>query len=120
MTERLTIVSDPVTSCDGCGGACCRVVKIAVQAMTPDQLRWANMRGGIAGGYWHINSVCENLTDDGKCGIYNTRPDVCRQFEVGGSHCLDARAINEQKKGTAHGDDNEQTQEAGAGELGSE
>lgn len=97
-SNPITIIPEPVTSCEGCEGACCRVIKISVQHMTEDQLRWAGMRGEIKDGVWHIRSECVNLQPDGKCGIYETRPGVCRDFKVGGNHCLDAREAYAKRK----------------------
>ena len=77
--------------CDNCNGACCRSVVIQVQDMTVDQRRWAAMRGGIDGNRWQINSPCENLRGDGRCGVYADRPAVCRQFEPGSVECMAAR-----------------------------
>ena len=78
--------------CDDCGGACCRYVTINVGAMTPDQQRWATMRGDLEGLRWHIRSECEHLWKSGRCAIYSHRPEVCRDFDVGGEYCKDARA----------------------------
>ena len=34
-----------MSTCDGCGGACCGFVKIVVAAYTPDEERWASLHG---------------------------------------------------------------------------
>ena len=82
--------------CDNCNGACCRSVTIKVQAMTDDQVRWADMRGKVTGGCWRIKSPCENLGPRGACTIYYDRPEVCRQFAEGGAECLAAREVYNQ------------------------
>ena len=82
--------------CDQCGGQCCRYVKVMVGEMTADQLRWAEMRGDARpvrpGAWaWCLPVACPHLDAAGRCGIYETRPHVCRTFEVGGELCRDAR-----------------------------
>ena len=93
-----------MSKCDKCGGACCRYVRIKVGAMMPDQERWANMRGTVDGDMWVIRAKCEHLTPAGKCGIYEWRPCVCREFDVGGAHCEDARKRWKTAKGADNGD----------------
>ena len=81
-----------MSECDGCGGACCRFVVVAIGDMTPDQRRWAEMRGPLDfahGGalLWRLPVACPHLTAEGRCDSYADRPDVCREFEVGGKLC---------------------------------
>jgi Fe-S-cluster containining protein len=38
-----------------------------------------------------IVGKCPNLGEDLNCGIYETRPEGCRNFEKDGKYCLDAR-----------------------------
>jgi Fe-S-cluster containining protein len=73
--------------------------------MTPDQRRWAEMRGLLTvaadgGMSWRLPVACRNLTADGRCGIYETRPDVCREFEAGGKLC---KAAKEHQKEITNG-----------------
>lgn len=81
--------------CDGCKGACCRGVAIQVGNMTVDQLAWMNTRGEAhmtpTGGMWRIRSRCEHLSWRGRCRIYATRPEVCREFAPGSGRCRAAR-----------------------------
>jgi Fe-S-cluster containining protein len=85
-----------MSQCDACGGACCRFVVVAVGAMNADQRRWAEMRGPVdfahKGAFlWRLPVACPNLARDGRCRIYASRPDVCRDFEAGGELCKKAR-----------------------------
>lgn len=50
----------PCTSCGACGACCYRV-----RLLDPE---WPTRPDG----------ACINLTPEGLCGIYETRPDVCR------------------------------------------
>jgi hypothetical protein len=81
--------------CDRCNGACCRYVTIDVDEMTPDQRRWATMRGDLDGARWRIRCECENLTTHGTCAVYPHRPDVCKEFRAGSMACMKAREAAE-------------------------
>ena len=35
---------------------------------------------------------CLFLADDNRCGVYATRPSVCRRFAAGSAECQEARA----------------------------
>lgn len=37
------------------------------------------------GEYTIVRFACEHLTSEGRCGIYDTRPEVCRRFVPGES-----------------------------------
>jgi len=98
-----------MSRCDGCGGACCRFVVVAVGEMTADQRRWAEMRGPLDFKHegamaWRLPVACRNLTAAGRCGIYADRPDVCREFAEGGEMCEAARRSHEGKEETSHGE----------------
>ncbi len=94
--------------CDTCGGACCRFVVVAIGELTADQRRWAEMRGPVDFAYkgaflWRLPVACQNLAEDGMCRIYASRPDVCREFEVGGELCKKARGYRGETKETDNG-----------------
>jgi Fe-S-cluster containining protein len=55
-------VKFPCTAC----GACCRRLNLVPAPM----LRAAGLN--------HVAGRCEHLTADNLCGIYETRPDLCR------------------------------------------
>jgi Fe-S-cluster containining protein len=71
-----------------------------IAAPTDDVRRWVEVRGELvphellegimlpeAG--LRLDVRCTKLTDDGRCGIYEERPDVCREFAPGNRHCLE-------------------------------
>lgn len=84
-------------ACDGCGGACCKFVRIKVAL--PDGPRgdvareWMRTRGIVDAppGTWTLPAACMHLSADGRCTIYATRPQVCRDREVEQSACESAR-----------------------------
>ena len=44
-------------------------------------------------GFYILQADCGHLTEDNRCDIYETRPRACREYEVGSTACLDARAV---------------------------
>ena len=79
--------------CQSCNGACCRNVRLPVGPLDPEQTRAAETRGVVVDGVWFIDSVCKHLTGGGRCSIYETRPDACRAYGVGGEACLQTREV---------------------------
>lgn len=71
---------------------CCHYVAIEID--TPesrrefDNIRWYLYHPGIEvyidqEDTWNVlfHSRCENLQNDGKCAVYDTRPTICREFD---------------------------------------
>lgn len=64
--------------CSSCGACCKRIDKSIVE--TRELLK----RNGVSRHLmkfpykWDETGRCENLQDDGKCGIYDKRPNICR------------------------------------------
>lgn len=80
-------------TCEGCVAHCCRYV--AVEIETPrsrwqiDQVRWLLLHENVSvyvgtDRHWFVEfrTKCRELGDDHRCGIYEERPDLCRQYEV--------------------------------------
>ena len=79
--------------CDHCTAACCRYVAVPLE--TPrrprdyDDIRWYLMHQGISvfieDGDWYIQfyARCNNLQSDHRCGVYPTRPVICRDYTPG-------------------------------------
>jgi len=80
-------------TCKECHGTCCTYVAIEID--TPSSLAdFENIRWYCAHkevwvfkdeGEWYVafNAVCEKLSEDFSCGIYPTRPQVCRDHQFG-------------------------------------
>ena len=87
-----------MTDCLKCG-KCCRFVALPFGGkITPDVVRWHNAHGikvvqkeelGMFHGKVLIPLECKHFKD-GRCGIYEERPQVCRDFESGGEVCKEA------------------------------
>lgn len=96
FSTRIPIAAarDPQTGLIPCLACtqCCHYVAIEVD--TPesrrdfDNIRWYLYHPGIEvfidqDDNWNVlfHSRCENLQDDGKCGVYETRPAICREYD---------------------------------------
>lgn len=80
-----------MTACEQCGGACCESVTLEIAGQNNDFLRFLELRsipqmtekGTIARNF---NVPCSMLRC-GRCLIYDTRPQMCKDFPPGGAHC---------------------------------
>jgi len=78
--------------CDHCSAKCCKY--FAVQIDTPttrqdfDYIRWYLLHAAAAvfveEGAWYllVHTTCKHLQSDNRCGIYDTRPQVCREYST--------------------------------------
>jgi Fe-S-cluster containining protein len=95
MTIEATTLPDTEVTCANCQACCCRLeVMLITDTGVPDQFieidKW---------GSWHMARLedgwCSALDRDTmKCTIYENRPWVCREFEMGEHECLTERAAN--------------------------
>jgi Fe-S-cluster containining protein len=79
--------------CEHCAAACCRYLALEIDEPTTgrdfDDIRWYIMHEGISvfceDGDWYIQikTTCKNLQSDNRCGIYESRPEICREYEPG-------------------------------------
>jgi Fe-S-cluster containining protein len=79
--------------CFECRGECCRSVAIELEEPEDlnefEDLKWYLFHTGITvyidkDGDWYVDVPikCKHLDDEGKCMIYETRPPVCRDYDV--------------------------------------
>ncbi len=76
--------------CEYCTAKCCRYFAVQIETPTTwqefDYIRWFLMHYGAAvfteqgGWYLLVHSPCKHLRDDNRCGIYERRPNICRQY----------------------------------------
>lgn len=79
--------------CEHCAAACCRYLALPLDKPTSardyDDMRWYLMHEGITvfleEGDWFVQfaTKCKNLGADNRCSIYETRPDICRDYKAG-------------------------------------
>lgn len=79
--------------CEHCTAVCCRYIALPID--TPeskrdfDDIRWYLMHHNVTvfveEGEWYVQMAtsCQNLLPDGRCGIYETRPQICREYKAG-------------------------------------
>ena len=78
--------------CDSCSGLCCRYFALPIDNPTTvrdyDNIRWyllhENVVVFIEKKQWFIGVLtrCKHLEPDNRCGIYETRPRICREFST--------------------------------------
>ena len=76
--------------CDKCVALCCRYVALPIDnpdcAKDFDNIRWylvhQNMVVFIEKKQWYLGifNRCKHLQKDNRCGIYHTRPQLCRGY----------------------------------------
>jgi Fe-S-cluster containining protein len=78
--------------CDHCVAKCCRYFALPID--TPDTrqdfdfIRWYLLHEGATvfteEGNWYllVHAKCQHLQDDNRCGIYHTRPQICRDYST--------------------------------------
>ncbi|WP_277964532.1 YkgJ family cysteine cluster protein [Pseudomonas sp. RIT-To-2] len=85
---------DPTVTCDTCAAKCCRLeVMLITDTGVPERF--------IATDDWGSQTMAR--LDDGwcaaldrrtmSCSIYRQRPLICREFDMGGSDCLEERQV---------------------------
>ena len=95
MTIKHTITPDTSVNCDNCEACCCRLEVILItDTGVPEHF--------IAVDSWGGRSMAR--LDDGwcsaldrntmKCSIYEIRPWLCREYEMGSYECISERAAN--------------------------
>lgn len=90
-------MSEIPDACRLCRGACCEtlVLPVVLEEAPVDIRQSMLMRGARRelGGV-RIDSRCRFLSRKGLCSIHESRPDVCRKFEVGSPACRAAIIAN--------------------------
>ena len=76
--------------CEFCTAKCCRYFALPIEEPEPFEdfefLRWylLHERASIFteedSWYLMVHTVCKHLQDDHRCGIYETRPIICRKY----------------------------------------
>jgi Fe-S-cluster containining protein len=78
--------------CDYCTAKCCRYFALPIE--TPDcredfeYIRWYLLHDQASvfteGETWYlmVSTNCQHLQSDNRCGIYDTRPPICREYST--------------------------------------
>ncbi|MCH7527496.1 MAG: YkgJ family cysteine cluster protein [Planctomycetes bacterium] len=80
--------------CEHCTAECCRYIALPIDKPTTkrdfDDIRWYLMHEGIIifveDGDWYVQfrTRCKHLQADFRCGIYEKRPAICREYKADG------------------------------------
>lgn len=89
--DRDKIPQDAVL-CDYCTAKCCRYFALPVEKPRSHRdyefLRWYLLHERATlfteDGDWYllVHTVCKHLGEDQRCGIYETRPQICREYST--------------------------------------
>jgi Fe-S-cluster containining protein len=78
--------------CNYCAAKCCRYFALPID--TPDAvkdfdyMRWFLLHESasvfVEDDSWYllVHTVCKHLQPDNRCGIYHTRPQICREYST--------------------------------------
>ncbi len=78
--------------CDYCSAKCCRYFALPIDTPSTQQdfdfMRWYLLHGQATifvddeSWYLLVHTVCKHLQPDHRCGIYHTRPQICRDYST--------------------------------------
>jgi Fe-S-cluster containining protein len=78
--------------CDHCIAKCCRYFALPIDAPEDKSdfefMRWFLLHERATvfreGETWYllVHTTCRHLGDDNRCGIYDTRPQICRDYST--------------------------------------
>lgn len=78
--------------CDYCTAKCCRYFALPIEEPTSeldfDYMRWYLLHDRasvfVEDDVWYllVHTACKHLQNDHRCGIYYTRPQICREYST--------------------------------------
>ena len=78
--------------CQHCTAKCCRYFALPIESPKImkdfEYFRWYLIHGRISifvdGETWYlmVHNVCDHLQEDNRCGIYQSRPEICREYDT--------------------------------------
>ncbi len=95
MTIEAKALPDSETTCANCEASCCRLeVMLITDTGVPNRFieidKWGGMSMARLEDGW-CSALDRNTM---MCMIYEKRPWICREFEMGGYECISERAVN--------------------------
>lgn len=85
-------VPDTDNLCEYCNAKCCRYFALPIDMPENyqefDFVRWYLLHEKAAvfvedkTWYLVVHTKCKNLQDDNRCGIYETRPQICKEYST--------------------------------------
>ncbi len=78
--------------CNYCSEKCCKYFALPIDAPTThkdfDYIRWYLLHDAatvfVEGENWYllVHTPCKHLQPDNRCAIYDTRPNICREYST--------------------------------------
>ncbi|HEV3339031.1 MAG TPA: YkgJ family cysteine cluster protein [Pirellulales bacterium] len=78
--------------CNYCSAKCCKYFALPIDTPTRhkdfDYVRWYLLHDAatvfVEGEQWYllVHTPCKHLQHDNRCGIYETRPNICREYST--------------------------------------
>lgn len=95
MTNKVAALPDTKATCACCDACCCRQEAMLFNDNeVPDKFieiaTWGEMSMARLEDGWCVALDRNTMS----CTIYEMRPWICREFEMGGSECISARVNN--------------------------
>jgi Fe-S-cluster containining protein len=94
MLMKLPVLEKGGCLCDRCVALCCRYFALEIEKPETrrdfEDLRWYLLHEDsqifVEDGEWYlqINRKCRALLPDNRCGIYENRPAICREYTTNG------------------------------------
>ncbi len=85
-------IADHESLCDHCTAKCCKYFAWPIETPTKqadfDYVRWAMLHARttffVSERVWYVlvHTSCKHLQPDHRCGIYETRPQICRTYST--------------------------------------
>jgi Fe-S-cluster containining protein len=89
---KLPILSTTSSLCEQCVALCCRYFAFQIEAPTTlrdfEDIRWYMLHEDtivfVEQGDWYlqVNRKCKALLPDNRCGVYENRPTICREYKT--------------------------------------
>ena len=94
MSMDVITSTDSQVNCSNCRACCCRLeVMIITDTGVPDQYIEVDAWGGEVMARLEDGWCAALDRETMLCTIYDNRPWVCREFEMGSDDCIEQRAI---------------------------
>ena len=95
MPNGVTIFPDDEVNCANCEACCCRLeVLLITDTGVPENYIEVDKRGGRSMARLEDGWCAALDRNTMQCLIYELRPWICRDFQVGSYECLTERAAN--------------------------
>ena len=93
LTLPASAVPETTTLCSRCTAVCCRLTVVLMpQDRVPDEFVRHDPKGPDTMAHGDDGWCVAMDRDSYRCGIYEQRPQVCRDFVMGGPYCRSERA----------------------------